>query len=274
MMGGLAAFQQAFAHSLLAPPGSAVDSQLSALAAQAGFAVYRNTVMKGLIDALQANYPAVARLTGDAWFRAAAAVYVRAHPPTDPAMLHYGTSFAAFLATFEPARELPYLPGVARLDRLWTEAHSARDEPLLDAAALARLAPEKLAGAVLYPHAAARWAWFADAPIFSIWARNRGEPVNEDEMWEPPWHAEGALLTRPHGAVQWQALDAAGHAFVEACANGGTLALAAAAAQASDGTADLQQLIAQLLHKGAFSRFSVTRPTRPGMASRRFHKCK
>lgn len=262
MMGSLAAFQQVFAKTLLAPPGSAVASQLGTLAAQAGFAVYRNTVMKGLIDALQANYPAVARLTGDDWFRAAAAVYVRAHPPTDPALLHYGASFAAFLATFEPARELPYLPGVARLDRLWTEAHGARDEPLLDAAALATLAPEQLAGAVLYPHAAARWAWFADAPIFSIWARNRSEPVNEDEMWEPPWHAEGALLTRPHGAMQWQALDAAGHAFIDACAMGGTLAQAAAAAQAADSAADLRLLVAQLLHAGAFSRLSVTRARR------------
>ena len=43
--------------------------------------------MKGCIDALQANYPAVTRLVGEEWFRAAAAVYVRQAPPTNPMLL-------------------------------------------------------------------------------------------------------------------------------------------------------------------------------------------
>jgi hypothetical protein len=34
-------------------------------ARQPGFAVYRNTVLKGCIDALQANYPTVHALVGD-----------------------------------------------------------------------------------------------------------------------------------------------------------------------------------------------------------------
>lgn len=261
-MSTLAAFQQAFAQALLAPPGSPAAAHVSALAAQPGFAVYRNTVLKGLMDALQANFPAVARLTGDAWFRAAAAIYVRATPPDDPVLLTYGASFPAFLKTFEPARELPYLSAVARLDRLWSEAHIARDDALLDAEALSALSPQQLACAVLYPHAAARWAWFDDAPAFSIWARNRDLPGDDSEIWEPLWHAEGALITRAHGAVQWLALDAASYAFVDICATGGTLAQAAAAALAADSAADLRQLTAQLLQAGAFSRISLTRTQR------------
>ena len=62
-MGALAAFQNTFAAALLAPEPATV---WSALARQPGFAVYRNTVMKGCIDALQANYPAVARIAGEA----------------------------------------------------------------------------------------------------------------------------------------------------------------------------------------------------------------
>jgi len=46
---------------------------LAALAAQPGFAVYGNTVLKGCIDALQASYPTVCQLVGEEWFRAAAA---------------------------------------------------------------------------------------------------------------------------------------------------------------------------------------------------------
>ena len=140
-MSALASFQDAFAQALTAPDAP-VSTYLGRLVSQPGFAVYRNTMMKGCIDALQANYPAVARLTGESWFRAAAAVYVRETPPDDPSLLRYGASFAAFLARFEPTRELPYLPDVATLDRLWTVAHMARDEPVLDAALLAQLPRE------------------------------------------------------------------------------------------------------------------------------------
>jgi len=258
----LGAFQNAFAQALMAPHSTNTAENIAALAAQPGFAVYRNTVMKGCIDALQANYPAVARLTGEEWFRAAAAIYVRETLPDDPTLLRYGASFAAFLARFEPACEMAYLPGVARLDRLWTESHIARDEATLDTTMIANLAPEKMAVAVLYPHAAARWAWFADAPIYSIWSRNRAGHFGENDVWEPAWKAEGALLTRMHGAVEWIELNAAGCAFLDACAAGATLAQAANAIRAAmpeASGADLQQVMRALLQAGAFNRISITR---------------
>ena len=168
----LAGFQDAFSRALLSAADEP-DWPFAPVVFQAGFAVYRNTVMKGCIDALQANYPSIERLVGEEWFRAAAAVYVRSHPPRDTRLLELGADFADFLAAFGPASELPYLPGVARLDRLWTEAHTACDAASLDAAALAGLAPEQLADAVLQPHPAARWAWFEEMPVRSIWQRNR-----------------------------------------------------------------------------------------------------
>lgn len=259
-MAALSAFQNAFAQALLSLNGSVADTpeHMAALTAQPGFAVYRNTVMKGCVDALQANYPAVARLTGDEWFRAAAAAYARENLPDDPVLLRYGASFADFLARFDPAKALPWLAHVARLDRLWTEVHFACDDTTLEPTTIAHLTPMKLAAAVLYPHAAARWAWFADAPIFSIWSRNRAADVMEDGIWEPEWKAEGALLTRAHGAVAWMPLSAGAHAFLEQCARGGTLAQAVNATMAAEAGADLQQLMATLLRAGAFSRYSIT----------------
>lgn len=265
MLGNLSLhdFQHAFAQALRAPPDTAPAAGIATIATQPGFAVYRNTVIKGMIDALQANYPAVARLTGDDWFRAAAAMYVREAPPHDPVLLHYGASFPDFLTRFPPAQELPYLAGVARLDRLWSEAHTARDDTLLDADALTRLAPAALAEYVLYPHAAARWAWFEHAPIFSIWSRNRADDFESETAWQPDWHAEGALLTRAHGNVEWMALDAAGYTLIQRCADGGTLAQAADAALAANAAADLHALMAALLRAGAFSRMSRTRISTP-----------
>ena len=245
--GALARFQDAFAHALLAPD-AAPAVEVAALAAQPAFAVYRNTVMKGCIDALQANYPAVARLVGDEWFRAAAAVYVREALPVDPTLLHYGAGFADFLARFEPAAELPYLPGVARLDRFWTEAHAAATHDALDPAAIAGMAPEALAATVLHPHPAARWAWFADAPIYTIWSRNRADGTPEPDF---DWRPEGALLARPRDAVEWFALDAAGCAFLDVCAAGGTVGEAAQAALHVQGDYDLARLMSTLLETGA-----------------------
>jgi hypothetical protein len=263
MRAALSRFQDGFAQALLAPDPAAAPGltpEIAALACQPGFAVYRNTVMKGCIDALQANYPSVARLVGDEWFRAAGAMFVREQLPAQATLLYYGEAFAEFLARFEPAAELPYLPGVARLDRFWTESHAAQDESALAPTALAGLAPDALAATVLHPHAAARWSWFADQPIYTIWQRNREAPDDEREI---DWRGEGALLARPHGAVRWARLDAAGCALLDACAAGRPLAEAAVAAIEAQEDADLARLIRTLLETGAFGRMSRIRIDAP-----------
>ena len=236
--GSLGQFQDAFARDLLA----------SENAEDPAFLIYRNTVLKGCIDALQANFPAVTRLVGEEWFRAAAAVYARQYPPRVPMLVEYGPGFPDFLARFEPAAQLPYLPAVAVLDRYWTEAHIAADEPALDARSLAGLNPERLGSLRLRPHAAARWAWFAAGPIYTIWSRNRADGAPAADL---DWRPEGALLVRPHDAVAWIALDAAGCAFLDACAAGGTIVEAAEAALRLQVDCDPARLMSTLLEAGA-----------------------
>ncbi len=250
--GDLARFQDAFAVALLTPQPAA-GGELARLVAQPGFAVYRNTVMKGCIDALQANYPAVSRLVGDEWFRAAAAVYARAKLPVHPSLLDYGADFSEFLSGFAPAAELPYLADVARLDRFWTEAHAARDEQPVSASAVASLSRDELGCTALRPHASARWVWFAEWPAYTLWRRSRAA-ADEVAAAESPieWRAEGALVLRPHASVEHLALDAAGCAFLDACAAGRDLATAALEALAREPRADLAQLMQRLLEAGAF----------------------
>lgn len=241
-------FQDYFAHALLAADSG--EHARFDLAAQPGFAVYRNSVLKGCIDALQANYPSVHAIVGGEWFRAAAAIYVRDHPPRVPTLLEYGQDFDAFLSGFEPAATLPYLAQVAKLDRYWTEAHIAPDEAPLASGVLAGLHPEALARCRLHPHASARWAYFDDAPAATIWRCNR--EGDAQALTEIDWRDEGLLLVRPHAAVEAVDLDAAGCAFMSACADGGTLADAAARALALDAQSDLSALLARLLGAGAF----------------------
>lgn len=257
----LGQFQQAFAQALFAHP-AAVGPEMQLLAAQPAFAVYRNTVMKACIDALEANFPAVARLVGAEWFRAAAALYVAAEAPKDARLLHYGSGFSDFLRDFEPAAELAYLPGVAQLDSFWREAHAAPDAPAVDAAWVAGHTPEQMAALLLNPHPAARWAWFDELPVYSIWERNRRNNEINELNEDLTWRGEGALLTRPRDAVVWHAITKAACVFLDACASGQTLADATARALAAEPKADLATTFASLLRSGAFAGTSTQSPAK------------
>lgn len=256
-MTALAAFQDAFARALLASDLDAArasaPAEVAALVQQPAFAIYRNTVIRGGVDAIVANFPAVRRVVGDEWLRAAATLHVRAHPPDEPSLLAYGRDFPGFLADFGPAAELPWLPDLARLDRAWTESHGARDEPTLDPAAIATLAPEALAAAVLVPHAAARWVASRAFPIHALWTRNRR---GDDDFEAIAWTGEAVLVTRPRDAVQWTAIDGAASAFLDACARGEPVAGAIDTLLAADVTVDLARLMTTLLDAGAFTRLS------------------
>lgn len=246
----LDAFQHAFWAGLWAPVHADAPALQADWQGQPGWAIYRNTVIKGCVDTLLANYPAVATLVGEDWLRAAAAEYVTAHPPADRRMLFYGDGFEDFLASFLPAADLPYLGGVARLDRLWREAHAAAEAPRLQPGSLAALTANELQTLVLQPHPSARWAWFPDLPAGALWRAAR-------EHWNDPnppaWQGDGLLLTRhANGAVQWQPLDAGGAALLDACAQGQPLPEAADAALNTKPALDLTALLHALLAVGAF----------------------
>lgn len=245
-------FQDAFAHALL-DSGGAAAAPLAGLTAQPGFAVYRNTVMKGSIDALQASFPTVDRLVGPEWLRAAAARFVRASPPRQPALIEYGAEFVDFLRSFEPAADLPYLADVAQLDRLWTEAHIAADAELLGAESISALSAAQISGARLRPHPAARWAMLP-TPALTIWQRNREQGALDTEF---DWVPEAALLTRPHGAVIATRIDFALCALLDACAAEQDLATAAQAALDQDPQTDLAAGLTRLLNAGAFRALSL-----------------
>ena len=265
-MSALARFQEAFADALLADDPSSASAaappDLAALVRHPAFAVYRNTVHGGLIDAIVANHPAVARLVGDEWLRAAAAVFVRSHPPAGPTLADCGEGFDRFLAGFGPASAMPYLPLVARLDRAWTEAHAARDDPVVDPASMTALAPERLADALLVPHAASRWVRSDEHPIHALWTRSR-DPDGGNDLADVAWRGEGVLVTRPIDAVRWIGIGPAHCAFLDACAAGRPLAEAAGGALDADGSTDLARLMADLLDAGAFARLSVAHGSAP-----------
>lgn len=213
-----------------------------------GLSVYRNTIAKGCVDALAANFPTVQSMVGEDWFRAAAALFAREAPPASAALLDYGATFPAWLERFPPAAELPYLAGIAHLDRLWTEALFAAEAPVLDAQALSRLAPDALAETRLLLHPSVRFAAF-DAGLPGLWraARDGDEDL---ELSETP---ETLLLVRSGDAVASRVVGAAETAFLRACRDGLTAGEAAEAAATADPNAPFASLFAALIADGVFA---------------------
>lgn len=249
-LSGLAAFQDAFAGALRAERDVSMFGPAEAVAA--GLSVYRNTTVKGAVDALRGNFPTVERLVGEAWFADCARLYATARPPTQPALIAYGADFPAFLADFPPAAGLPYLADVAVFDWLWLQAHTAADDAVLAPQLANVIGLETLFAMPLALHPATRIGW-ADTPAATIWRMNRPPARLEGGDVEIDWRGEGLLLARPRGEVESLVLDSADFAFVEAMRGGRSLGEAAGGVLAAHPDFDLGRAFAGLLTMGVFA---------------------
>jgi hypothetical protein len=184
------------------------------------FAVHRNNVFHSLCSALGDLYPVVRALVGDEFFRAMAAEYIRREPPRDPAMVHLGASFPEFAADYPPARSLPYLPDVARLELAWHQAYHATDGASLRAADLAAFTPERLAAARVRLHPSLRLVG-SDYPIVTIWCAHQAQPI--DSPIELPERGEHACVVRPSFEVVVETVSSAHAAFLAELGGGAKL---------------------------------------------------
>ncbi len=204
------------------------------------FAVYRNTVARGAVEALRAAYPTVDMLVGDEMFTQVALDYRREKPPTSPVLSDYGKGFAAFLERQPWTCELPYLADVARLDRLWLEAFLARNA--------ASLPPSLTSETRIALHPATRFAWLT-SPAMTIWQAHR-DPMELTEL-NPDWIEEGALFTRAGLNVRAELIDAPFHQFLIACAAPALVADVIASVAANCPHADVPDLLRRGVVSGA-----------------------
>jgi hypothetical protein len=221
------------------------------------FNVYRNNVVAGLCEALEASYPAVRRLIGEECFRETARRYAVEHAPASPVMALYGADFPDFIADFAPLAGLPYLADVARIERAWLEAYHAAEADTLEPAVLAAVAPARYADLRFIAHPSLRLVC-SRHPALTVWRMNVADatPVPVDL-----WVAEDALVVRPEAEVQVRAVPPGGGVFLRVLLRGQSLAAAAAAAAEATGAGegrgaepfDLAMHLRGLLESGAFS---------------------
>lgn len=260
-----AAIQADFASALLdpgMPPPDAVTAH-TGRHPQKRFAVYRNNVVFGLINALRAKFPATERIVSADFFAAMAQVFVTAHPPRSKILHTYGDDFGDFIAAFEPAAALPYLADVARLEAARTRAYHAVDAEPLAHDAFANIAPQSIGALRLTLHPSLQIVR-SHHPVVTIWAMNTGEmelgPIGDDS-------AEDALIVRPALDVIVRSLPPGGAAFLLALQDGAMLSDAAERAAAEDARFDLTANLAGLIGSGAVTMLTLAEASPQGSAS-------
>ncbi len=239
----------AFAHALLdahAPTPQGLRASKGA-SIDARFAVYRNNVVSGLIDALEDSFPATLRIVGPDFFRAMAQVFVQNAPPRRAVLRAFAHGFPAFMDSFPPAQEIAYLADVARIEAARIEAFHAADCDE-DAEAWARAMSGDLSSARIALHPSARLVR-SHHPIVTIWRMNARDgviaPVEN-------WTAEHALVYRDaNDAIHVEQAPNGAATILSGLRNGETLGDAAGQAIDSASESDLTGVILLLMRTRA-----------------------
>lgn len=241
------AFAAALFDSSVAPPAFIAASDCVDRANR--FAIYRNNVVVGLTDALRSRFPVTARLVGEEFFAASARLFALNHLPENPVLIRWGDAYADFLADFEPAKSVPYLFDIARLEVAWNRAYHAAEATPLEPDVDLLLSPDRLAGIRLIPHPSAQ-ALTSRHPIASIWAAHQC-----DGEVRPPanWSAEDVLVVRPGAEVFVYPLPA-GHArFIGDVFGGACIGAAAMDAVAQFPRLEVARSLLGLFQMGAIA---------------------
>jgi hypothetical protein len=249
-MPSLSDLQGAMRDALLGGDDRAAAAAVRAdgIAPAARLALYRHHVFTTLTAALEATFPVVCRLVDRRFFGYAADRYIREHPPAGPCLFEYGADFAEFLDAFAPARPLPFLGDVARLEWALNRAIHADDVQSVDLGALRAVRTHEVARLVLGLDPSlslVRSAW----PVDAIWRVNQPD-VDTDT---PVDLAAGAVYLETRRAADdaaFRALDVPTWWFRNALAARRTVGDAVEIALATDPAFDVAVAIHDLFADG------------------------
>ncbi|MBV8910709.1 MAG: putative DNA-binding domain-containing protein [Gammaproteobacteria bacterium] len=187
-------------------------------------AIYGDAYRSRLAEALESNYPALARLLGETDFQRLASEYVRTHESPFFSIRYYGDALTQFLATHEEYVAAPVLAELARWEWAMTNAFDAPDTAPISDQTLACVPPQQWAKL--------RFVWHPSVQRLTLaWNVPQLWQALRDETERPPaelaaapvhwllWRRELTTCFRSLPQTEAGVLDAArsGWPFAELC---------------------------------------------------------
>lgn len=193
------------------------------ISAAARLRVYRNNARSVFERALEATFPVVRERVGPDYFRQLSHFYRRAHPPAAGDLHEVGRHFAVFLSVYLADSPYEWLAELAALEWAIAESGVAAESTVTEAAELAVVDPESVAGVRLrFVPSLQRVS--ARVPVLAVWRAN--QPDAGQATVDLSTGPEFILLHRTANGVQLRGLQAAEFAFVDSLTAGATLGAA------------------------------------------------
>src|SRR5262249_36818164 len=209
---------------------------------RARLAVYRNNWLANCRNALADVYPALQRLVGEAFFRHVAEAFILEQPSTSGDLNDFGEPFGDFLGQHPAARDLEYLPDVARLEwAVHRVLHAAAAQPV-SIEALAAVPADRLGELRFDLHPAARLIR-SQFPIVRIWEVNQPGYLSDQTVRLDEGAACALIRRNQNYAVEVHTLSYGAYAMLTALDCGHSLAGALEDASRADEAFDLRAFL-------------------------------
>jgi len=217
--------------------------------------IYRNNTLSNLNGAMRQVYPIVDKLVGAAFFDQAVRQFILECPSSSGDLNDYGDHFAEFLAAYQPAAELSYLPDVARLEWALEKAYYAADHGPLELSRLGMIPPERYNDLRLTLHPSIGLIQ-SDYPLQEIWRVHQSDYQGDGTV---DLHAGTVwlLITRRELECLIEPITQAEYIFLRCLHEGNSFIGAVTAALANDESFPLQERLALRVTQGDIVDFNV-----------------
>ena len=217
--------------------------------------IYRNNYRGNLHDALTYAYPVIEQLVGEDYFRYLSRYYIDRHPSVSGNLHHYGAELASFIAGFESAKGLAYLPDIAVLEWACHCAYFAEDAGELDVITLSKIPQEQYADLILHTHPSCNVVR-SDYPIASIWNAHQSD-AGCDFHITMDGNPSYTLVNRKDQAVKVSVLSDPDATWLSCIRTGASLGEATDAAVNRCAAFDLRTLLLKLIYDGVLVHFTL-----------------
>lgn len=174
--------QQQFWHNLRISEKLALNSNFitkgGKLTPQKRLNIYQSTGRTAHINALAQCYSCCETILGNKYFNQIAMRYFYKYPAINQNLNAYGELFADFLQDYindhSELEEYPYLPDLARLEKLYEQVYFAVDDEPFDFSALTKLSTQEQTN-ISFRLSNSLYILKSDYPIYEIWHANQSD---------------------------------------------------------------------------------------------------